>query len=423
MPAHTGPPHEGRQSREARACAPEPRGRPNSLGLSPAELDLVHAHLDGSTPAETTHRRQSARLAYRHDGIALEIIQPGGGQTTIRVACRNLSRMGLGFLHSSYLHVGTKVVATLIQSSRPVRVQARVVRCRHVTRHVHEVGLMFEEPVNVREFMAPDPLHQTFTCEKVDPGHLTGTILIVAEYKIEQACVQSMLRDTAMDFINAGSIDEGVEAARKGVSIIICDDTFEAGSGVDFVAKARGAGVRSPIILISADTSVEGLARIRKAEADAFLAKPLKQDLLLRALAEFLLMSGAGADSTSPMYTTLGPHSPMLGLAEDFVNDLHAVAGQVEELAAKRDAKGIRKHCLRVGGPATSLGFEPIAGLASRLAGALATDAPFEDAAVALNAFIGGCRSVRRGLRPDAPAGSSSQDGDPDTGHGAAKAA
>lgn len=379
-------------------------GRPNSLGLSAAELDAVHAQLDGGAPsADTAHKRQSARLSYRHDGILLDIVQPGGGQTTICVACRNLSRTGLGFLHSSYLHTGTKVVAKLMHHSKKlVRVQARVVRCRHVTRHVHEVGVMFDEPINVRDFMASDPLNQNFTCEKVDPGHLSGTILIVAEYKIEQACVQSMLRDTAMDFEFATSIDEGVEAAKRGVAIVVCDDTFETGSGVDFVAKARAAGVRSPIILMSADTSEQSLSRIRKAAVSAFLAKPVKQDLLLRAIAEFVLVSGAG-ESSGPVFTSLPARSPMMALAESFVDDLHSIVEQVEELATKRDGKGIRKHCLRVGGPAASLGFEPIAGLASRLAAALATDAAFDDCSMALNAFIGGCRSVQKGARPEAP--------------------
>jgi CheY-like chemotaxis protein len=370
--------------------------------MSAAELDVVHAELDGTAPAESAQRRQSARVSYRHDGILLEIVQPGGGQTTIRVACRNLSRTGLGFLHSSYLHIGTKVTAMLLhQTNRPVRVRAHVVRCRHVMRHIHEVGLMFDEPINVRDFIPPDPLNQTFTCEKVDPGQLTGTMLVVAEYKIEQACVQSLLDETALDFIYAKSVDEGIEAARKGVAIIVCDDAFEKGSGGEFIAKVRAAGVRSPIILMSTDISEQGLARIRKCEADAFLAKPLKKDLLHRAIAEFLLVGAGGSDSGSPVYSTLPSHSAMHDLASDFVEDLHKLAGQIEELAAQRDIKGIRKHCLRVGGPASSLGFEPIAGLASRLAGALNSEKEFDNAGAALSAFVSGCRSVRKGMRPE----------------------
>jgi CheY-like chemotaxis protein/HPt (histidine-containing phosphotransfer) domain-containing protein len=422
MSARSGPSKVGQAGKGSRASGPDSRGRPNSLGLSQTELEAVHAQLDGGAPAETAHRRQSARLAYRQDGILLDIVQPGGGQTTICVACRNLSRTGLGFLHSSYLHTGTRVVARLMHhSKRLVPMEARVVRCRHVTRHVHEVGLMFDEPINVRDFMSPDPLNQTFTCEKVDPGHLTGTMLIIAEYKIEQACVQSMLRDTALDFVFATSIEEGVEAARRGVEIIVCDDTFEAGTGVDFVARARAAGVRSPIILMSGDVSEQSLSRIRKAQVNAFLAKPLKQDLLLRAIAEFLLVTVAGAESSGPLYTTLPARSAMLGLADSFVDDLHSIAEQVEELATRRDAKGIRKHCLRVGGPAASLGFEPIAGLATRLAAALETDAAFDDSAMALNAFISGCKSVRKGVRPEAPAGAAPSASQPSAGGGADK--
>src|SRR5262249_35773265 len=142
-------------------------------------------------------------------------------------------------------------------------------------------------------------------------------------------------------------------------------------SGVEFVKKARESGIRCPIVLMSADTSLASLERIRKAEADAFLAKPIKQDLLLRALAEFLLVGGENSESSSPMYTSLPASSPMSALAEDFVDDLRGVADQLETLLPKGDFAGIRRQCLRIGGPASALGFDPIAKMAARLVASL----------------------------------------------------
>ena len=48
----------------------------------------------------------------------------------------------LGFLHSSFLHTGTRVAATLVsRTGDAVRFPGKVVRCAHVTRHIHDVGV------------------------------------------------------------------------------------------------------------------------------------------------------------------------------------------------------------------------------------------------------------------------------------------
>jgi CheY-like chemotaxis protein/HPt (histidine-containing phosphotransfer) domain-containing protein len=383
-----------------RAQCAAPTGRANTLGLSSQQLDVIYDQLD-APGADSNHRRQSSRLAFRQPSIGVEINQPGGGQTHIHVACRNLSRTGLGFLHSSYVHVGTRIILTLAhQTTAPVRIHAKVMRCRHVTRNVHDVGVMFDEPINVRDYMEMDPLNQTFTCEMVEPAQLKGSLLIVAEYKIEQACVRSMLGETSLDFWIAASIQAGLEQARKGVSLILCDDAFEQGSGDDLILAARKAGVRAPIILMSADTSEQGLARIRRAKADAFLAKPLQKDLLLRAIAEFLLMNGDKSESSNPFFSTLAADSPMRELANSFVEDLSSIAEQVEKLGTAQDITGIRRQALRIGGPASSLGFVPIATLAQKLVASLDMNKSFEQSVAALNSFVAACRGARKSSAP-----------------------
>lgn len=389
----------------APASAPKgpTKGRANTLGLNTNELNAVFDQLDGNS-GDTNLRRQSARLSFRQESIGVEIVQPGGGQTQILCACRNLSRTGLGLLHSSYIHVGTTVVLTLIHhDGSAVRVRARVVRCRHVTRHVHDVGVRFNEPINIRDFMSLDPLKQTFTCELVNPEHLKGTLLLVVEYKMEQACVQTMLKGTPMEVIVAASVEQGLECARKGVGIILCDDMFEKGSGVEFVQTARKQGVRCPIILMSADTSEGALDRFRKAEADAFLAKPLDQSRLLRAVAEFMLATGDKAESSGPMHSTLPDSSPMKALADDFVTDLHALADTIETLMAAGDAVGIRRQCLRIGGPATSLGYEPIAKMAATLVKTLDAAKTLDQCSMPLNTFMSVCRCARKAVPKPEP--------------------
>jgi len=375
-------------------------GRTNTLGLTGQELDNLYNVLDAGANGRTHRRRQATRLMYRYDNVPLEIIQPGGGQTIIRVACRNLSRGGLGFLHSAFVHTGTRVVATLMsRTGESVRFPGKIVRCSHVTRHIHDVGVKFDDPVTVRDFMSTDTLNQAFTCEVVEPSELKGVALVIAEYRIEQACVLSMLRETSMDFVTAASVEEGISHARKGVEVIICDDAFERSSGIEFVARARKSGIRTPVILMSGDASEANLDAIRKSDVDAFLAKPLNHDLLLRAIAEFLLVSTNRLETASPVYSSLPPNSPLADLADDFVEDLKTFADDLEQLAQGNDLTSIRKRALRIGGPATSLGFGPIANLSAALVGSLDATQSVEESIVALNTLVSACRSVRRAAK------------------------
>ncbi len=376
---------------------PHVGGRQNSIGLTRAELDLLHESMDREQSGKGAQRRESSRIAFHETPVAIDIVQPGGGQTSICVAARNLSRSGMGFLHSAYLHVGTTIVIFLDhRQTGPQKIRGTVVRCRHVTRHIHDIGIKFDKPINLRDFVQLDTLSQSFSCENVDPSKLKGVVLIIAEYRIETACVQSMLTETGMDFLTAQTIEEGLSQARKGVDIIVCDYQFDQGNGLDFLKSARQSGVRCPIIIMSADRSPEARDAIRKANAAGFLAKPLDKDTLMRALAEFLLVSGSRADSATVLYTSLPPNSPMRALANDFVNDLRVIGGEIEECAKAKDIAGIRKRCLRVAGPAPSLGFEPIAKLASSLITALDSTMSIDESIVPLNTFIQTCKSVRR---------------------------
>jgi CheY-like chemotaxis protein len=395
------------KSGQAKSVASGPQSPPssdrrhNSLGLSPQELASVHGQLDSAGGSDANHKRLSARLSFHHDNIGVEIVQPGGARSAFNVACRNLSRSGLGFLHSSYLHMGTIVYTSLVRDDGSVvRVAGKIVRCRHVARHIHEIGVRFDRPVDVRNFVAADVTNRTFTTELVNPAQLKGTALVVAEYQIEQDCVRQMLRGTSLDFVGASSVAEALARACKGVHIILCDDTFRDGTGVELVAKARQSGVRCPIILMSADGSEASLQRIRGADADAFLPKPIEQDQLLRALAEFLLHGTEGMGNVGLIHSSLPADSPLNVQVDAFLRDLHSLTDDIEKFVADHDAPGVRAKCLRIGGTATYLGFAPITELAGAVVRAIDNSGGLDGAVVELATFLASCRNTRKAVGP-----------------------
>lgn len=372
-------------------------GRANTLGLGKAELDAILESLDAPLAGSQSVRRESARLPFRVNGVPLEITQPGGGQTKIFVAGRNLSRSGLGFLHSSYMHPGTQVTTLLPHKNLGMqKIEGVLVRCRHVTRHIHDCGVRFKEAINLRDYIDMESQSQAFSCEKVDPSALKGTLLVIAEYRIEASCIESMLTDTMLDVSVATTLNDGFEYAVKGADLILCDHAFEAGSGLEFIDKVRSAGVRCPILIMSADTSPQVTAAVRDAHATGFLAKPLQKDLLLRALAEFMLGTPGREVEGHHVSTSLPANSPLLTLADKFVEDLKACAAEVEGLAKQNDVEAIRRRVLRISGAAPALGFDPVAKLGQNLLKALAATMAVEESLVQLNTFISMCRSAHK---------------------------
>lgn len=87
--------------------------------------------------------------------IKLAVVQ---GETVGRFIARplDLSRTGIGLLHGGFVYDGSEVavdIPTVTGSS--VKRFGRVVRCQHVGRGVHEVGVRFEQPISMVDVLGP----------------------------------------------------------------------------------------------------------------------------------------------------------------------------------------------------------------------------------------------------------------------------
>jgi len=70
------------------------------------------------------------------------------------VRTRNLSPTGIAFLHGSFVYTGTGCVLALHDAQgKIVGVEGKVVRCQHVRGHVHDIGVRFSRPLDVKQFL------------------------------------------------------------------------------------------------------------------------------------------------------------------------------------------------------------------------------------------------------------------------------
>lgn len=97
------------------------------------------------------NRRGQTRYIYHQDAkLICQMSQDLGASMQLIVRCRNISIGGLGFLHGAYVHPGTRVVLTLISATKQgYRINGSIVRCRHLTKNIHEVGVAFDETIDL----------------------------------------------------------------------------------------------------------------------------------------------------------------------------------------------------------------------------------------------------------------------------------
>jgi CheY-like chemotaxis protein len=371
--------------------------RPNSVNMGGVDLERLLAELDGPPGSENpaAKNRDFVRWQFRVDGVRLRVEQSGGGgassSAVVRVACRNLSRGGISILHGAYIHPGSAVTIFLINRNRvPTPIPGSIVRCRHVRGMVHEIGIKFTLPIDTREFVKRDPFSDCFSLEHVQPADLAGTVVAIDDSPMDLKLIQHYLRETQLRVRPASGKDEALALIAQGCDLVLCDYDLGEATLVDVVAEMRARGVSTPVIAVTADTSVQTRDRLIAAEASALLSKPMSQDLLLRALAEFLVV-GSRAEA---LRSTLAGDDPNAVLVEAFVQQARQFGKRLTECIQRDDTATARSICLQIRGSAPMLGFAGLGKLADAAANAVASSQSIPDSVVPLRSLIAACERI-----------------------------
>jgi CheY-like chemotaxis protein len=254
----------------------------------------------------------------------------------------------------------------------------------------HEIGVQFDSTINPRDFLSLDAFSDGFTLEHVDPEQLDGCVLAVDDSEMDLRILQHYLKGTMIKFRTAETIEDGLTKAAEGCDLILCDYMIGEERGAEFVSRLRESGSRTPVIMVTADQTSTTREQLLESKADAFLAKPVGREVLLRAIAEFMLMGSLG----DAVKSSLPEGHPNLALLPDFTKDLAEIASGLEKSLESDDFKTCRRLCLRISGTGPSLGFEPLAQCAERVANAVAASKSTVSASAEITSLVGLLRKV-----------------------------
>lgn len=346
-----------------RTVAPSPAERTNTLGLTASSLDSLLDLLEASNPTKgSSHKREFVRWPFRQPSVALKLFHPGGSAVTMRVACRNVSCGGAGLLHAAFVHPGSKCTLQLPRrSGEMVEVAGRVVRCKHVVRMIHELGVKFDAPLDVRQFMPAEATAEAFSRELVRPDDLRGCVLLIDDAKLQHKFIGHQLRETQLRLRTASTMEEGIVLAKEGCDVVLTDYHLPDGTGVDLIQRLRDAGVTTPVIIHTCDDTPATREKAMRARPDGFLIKPVPQAKLLQAVAEFL---GHSAEAT-PRPGARG------GALKEMAGEMKAYGPKIRDAIAADDAMGCFVLCKQVRSEAPTVGLESLGERAGKVADAL----------------------------------------------------
>lgn len=358
--------------------------RPNTIGMTPRQLNHMLDRLEAETHKEPgSQHRIFSRWPFREQHVDVLIQHPGGSDVTLKLACRNLSKGGVALLHSAFVYPGTRVLVMLPHPEKGLHAAGgRVARCEHRQGVVHEVGVRFDEELDPREFVPTSPLDALLAYERVNPAEVMGSVCIAEPVPTDLRVIRQFLNRTGLRIVEVTGGMEAVHAAQDGVDAVITAFELSDMTGAEVAGKVHHEGLGTPVIVTGTEMDDRVRSAVSSSPVAAYLLKPLVQDVLLRALAEFV-KTGQGS----------GRRAVSSDAKKAFREQLGALARQLEVSVEKGRAMDIYAVCTQLAGAAPTLGYDGIGDVAARVAARLSRDMDLETARGLVSELAGICRN------------------------------
>lgn len=381
------PPIRGRKADATSAKGPGMR--PNTIGVPERELTELMDLLDERNAGHDGNvRRIHARWPFRHTSLPLTLEHPGGSRAVFQVACRNLSRGGTGVLHNAFAHAGTRCLPEMPKlDGHRESIRSTIVRCTHRRGVIHELGVKFEEPIQLSDFVELDPLMGWSSFEKVDPGKLAGTLIVLTESELDERILGHYLNETQLKLkCFKGAAD--IAALERGSGDVALIDLGVEGAK-ELFATVRDKAIAAAAVAIGPDASTATRMILQEVVADGFIFKPLSSDRLLSILADCLL--GSDAVQIDPALAGEGSGAQVKSCIEQW----QSCAAEIREAITADDPMRVYAICQHIKAIAMPIGLRPIARLADQTSTTVAQTMSATESAAKLQELARACERVR----------------------------
>jgi len=362
--------------------------------MSPMEIERLKRELESTQSGAGSAQRTYKRLPFESRAIRVEIQHPGGAATVLSYVPRNISREGIGLLHSSFVYTGTRCTVYLPHPTRGlVPVSGTIMRCRHFRGKIHELGVRFDKAIDVKEFLGIEGSQDCYSLENVPPDSLTGSVLLIEPGEMDRALIRHHLKETNLTVTAAGTATEASTRAKEGYDIILCALELPDGDGLEVLSKLRDSGIQTPFVLMCSSAGPASIReRLRVVHPQGLMCKPVPAQLLLSALGEFLLVAakdlgGGGA----AILSSLSPKDPLAEHIPEFLGQLKQLAERMGAALNNGDVQECTRVVAQIQGSSPTFGYSALTEAARQAQSTLQASQSLSESAAAVRKLIAMC--------------------------------
>lgn len=362
----------------------------NSLRLKGAELEALLEELERTNSSwKGSSKREMRRWSMHGLKAVLTIVETLGHQRHALVVVRNMSTTGVGCLHGSFLHLGTRCVVSVRDRHGEARsMPGTVVRCKHARGNLHDVGIRFDSPVQPADFREFDGVN-VFHRERVEIAGLQGVVLIVEQSIPDQKLMAAYFKESPLELLYARDARTALEMLGEGPDLLIVDHALPDMTGLEFAEKATEAGYAKPIFITTTDTGPALRSAAAAAGIAEVLVKPLTAEMIRQAVAEYLLSSESGRGA---IRSVRDPSIINDALVDEYVAELHRLAYELGRMLRDESYDALRSTVNQIRGSALGYGFKGVSDAAESAIRTLDASRSVTDSASELRTLISACQ-------------------------------
>lgn len=134
-----------------------------------------------------------------------------------------------------------------------------------------------------------------------DDSDAARVVVLVEDDDGLRHALDRMLRAAGFEVLNFGNAEDALVACgQHSVHCLVVDLNLPAMSGVDLIDQLQSVGIRTPVIIISAQDSERVRANAMQRGAMGFLTKPVAGNVLVAAVDVVCGTPGATAPKGTP---------------------------------------------------------------------------------------------------------------------------
>ncbi|MFK7788292.1 MAG: response regulator [Phycisphaeraceae bacterium] len=341
-----------------------------TLHLSDRDKAKLLWAIDQADNIDVQPDKRRLRVTCTNNEAVLTLKSDGGGETKLAMLARNLGRWGAALVHGRYIHLNSRCELSLQANNSMWHSMLGTVRhIRHIQGTVHELGVVFDEPIDLSEFVSLSPSEETCYLRELADSmpetdgtevvELTNRVLVIDDFASDRKLMSHWLTQAGLSVMGASNARGAMVQVQEQIyDMLLVDYKLGTSSGIELIRELRETQFTAPIIAMSSDESAEAEQGMLDAGADLFMKKPFAAKQLIAATYELI-----GIDATADIEPIFSKHkndADMRPLLTEFTRGLAGYIDELRDANAQGNYDALESISHRLKGAGQGYGFDII---------------------------------------------------------------